>query len=152
MAFLLGLLLTSVNMIAMITNVNIDNEVMNMVKGLAVIIGLILIGLIAWWFFGKHEQEAANAQVKENSQNATVVVNGGYSPSTVVLKKGIPAKVNFDMRDHTACLSHVVFASLGVNKDLTKQKITTVEIPTDQAGEYDFVCGMDMFHGKVIVK
>lgn len=123
-----------------------------MVKVFALIIGIILIALIAWWFFGKHEQAAQSAQVKDNGQKATVVVNGGYSPSTVVLKKGVPGQVDFDMRDHTACLSHVVFDSLGVNKDLTKQKITTVKIPTDKAGEFDFACGMDMFHGKVVVK
>ena len=46
-----------------------------------------------------------------------------------MLKQGIPAKVNFDMNDSTACLSHVVFEQLGVDKDLTKQKITTIDIP-----------------------
>lgn len=119
---------------------------------LAIIIGVVLIGLIIWWFFGRHQESAGHAQQANNEQTATVVVKGGYSPSTVVLKKGVPAKVNFDMQDHTACLSHVVFSSLGVNKDLTKQKITTVDIPTDKAGEIDFACGMDMFHGKVVVK
>ena len=110
---------------------------------ITLIIGIILIGFIIWWFFGKH---------KEATGTATIVVNGGYSPSTVVLKKGVPAQVNFDMRDSTACLSHVVFEQLGINKDLTKQKITTIDIPTDKAGTYNFACGMDMFHGKVIVK
>ncbi|HJA22209.1 cupredoxin domain-containing protein [Limosilactobacillus panis] len=119
---------------------------------LAIIVGVVLIGLIIWWFFGRHQESAGHAQQANNEQTATVVVKGGYSPSTVVLKKGVPAKVNFDMQDHTACLSHVVFSSLGVNKDLTKQKITTVDIPTDKAGEIDFACGMDMFHGKVVVK
>ena len=115
---------------------------------LAIIVGVVLIGLIIWWFFGRHQESAGHAQQANNEQTATVVVKGGYSPSTVVLKKGVPAKVNFDMQDHTACLSHVVFSSLGVNKDLTKQKITTVDIPTDKAGEIDFACGMDMFHGR----
>lgn len=123
-----------------------------MVNILAIIVGVVLIGLIIWWFFGRHQESAGHAQQANNEQTATVVVKGGYSPSTVVLKKGVPAKVNFDMQDHTACLSHVVFSSLGVNKDLTKQKITTVDIPTDKAGEIDFACGMDMFHGKVVVK
>lgn len=123
-----------------------------MVSILAIIVGVVLIGLIIWWFFGRHQESAGHAQQANNEQTATVVVKGGYSPSTVVLKKGVPAKVNFDMQDHTACLSHVVFSSLGVNKDLTKQKITTVDIPTDKAGEIDFACGMDMFHGKVVVK
>ena len=123
-----------------------------MERTLALIIGLVLIGAILWWFFGKHTEAAGDAKVDGGSQVATVVVKGGYSPSTVVLKKGMPGKVQFDMKDSTACLSHVVFDKLGVDKDLTKQPVTTVDIPTDQAGEYNFACGMDMFHGKVIVK
>lgn len=123
-----------------------------MERTLALIIGLVLIGAIPCWFFGKHTETAGDAKVDGGSQAATVVVKGGYSPSTVVLKKGMPGKVHFDMKDSTACLSHVVFDKLGVDKDLTKQPVTTVDIPTDQAGEYNFTCGMDMFHGKVIVK
>lgn len=121
-------------------------------KLMVVLIALILVAFILWWFFGKHTEKVGNSTVSADKQEATVVVNGGYSPSTVVLKKGVPGTVKFDMHDKTACLSHVVFEKLGVDKDLTKQQLTTVQIPTDKAGEYDFACGMNMFHGKVIVK
>lgn len=117
-----------------------------------IIIALLLIAFIVWWFFGKHTESAGKSTIVNDEQTATIVVNGGYSPSTVILKKGIPAQVNFDMHDSTACLSHVVFEQLGVNKDLTKQKITTINISTDKAQTFNFACGMDMFHGKVIVK
>lgn len=123
-----------------------------MLRIAVIIVALFLITFIIWWFFGKHTEVAANSAIVNDEQTATIVVNGGYSPSTVILKKGIPAQVNFDMRDSTACLSHVVFEQLGVNKDLTKQKITTISIPTDKAQTFNFACGMDMFHGKVIVK
>lgn len=119
---------------------------------IALIIGILLIGFILWWFFGKHPESARQATVVNDEQTATITVNGGYSPSTVVLKKGIPAQVNFDMHDSTACLSHVVFEQLGINKDLTQQQVTSIKIPTDKAGTYNFACGMDMFHGKVVVK
>lgn len=118
----------------------------------AIIIGIILIAFIGWWFFGKHAEETGEGEVANNKQTATIVVKGGYSPSTVVLKKGVPAQIKFDMQDSTACLSHIVFEQLGVNEDLTKQKITEVKIPTDKATTYNFACGMDMFHGKVVVK
>ncbi len=125
---------------------------MEILRIAVIIIALFLIAFIVWWFFGKHTESAGKSTIVNDGQTATIVVNGGYSPSTVILKKGIPAQVNFDMHDSTACLSHVVFEQLGVNKDLTKQKITTINIPTDKAQTFNFACGMDMFHGKVIVK
>lgn len=123
-----------------------------MAQIIVLIVAVALIAGIVWWFFGKHEQSSEQAAVANDQQTATVIVQGGYSPEEVVLKKGIPATVNFDMKDSTACLSHVVFDKLGVNKDLTKQPVTSINIPTDKAGEYNFACGMDMFHGKVVVK
>lgn len=125
---------------------------MEILRIAVIIIALLLIAFIVWWFFGKHTESAGKSTIVNDGQTATIVVNGGYSPSTVILKKGIPAQVNFDMHDSTACLSHVVFEQLGVNKDLTKQKITTINIPSDKAQTFNFACGMDMFHGKVIVK
>jgi len=50
------------------------------------------------------------------------------------------------------CMNEVVFKDLGVDKKLDGQKEVTVNIPTDKPGTYNYACGMDMFHGKVIVK
>ena len=123
-----------------------------MAQIIVLIVAIALIAGIIWWFFGKHTESSERAMVNDQHQTATVIVHGGYSPERVVLKKAVPATVNFEMKDGTACLSHVVFSKLGIDKDLTKQPVTSIKIPTDKAGEYNFACGMDMFHGKVVVK
>ncbi|MCI1290248.1 MAG: cupredoxin domain-containing protein [Lactobacillus sp.] len=119
---------------------------------LAAVVVLALIVFIGWWFLGKHEQQAQSAKQTAQKQAAIIKVHGGYSPSTVVLKQGVPAEVKFEMHDQTACLSHVVFEQLGIDEDLTKQAVTTVKIPTNEKKTFNFACGMGMFHGKVVVK
>ena len=123
-----------------------------LVNGLVILAAAALIGLIIWWFFGNFQKSSQQADLANGRQEGQVVVKGGYEPEVLYLKQGVPAEVTFKMEDKTACLSHVVFSSLGVDKDLSKEKLAKVQIPTDKAGEIDYACGMDMFHGKVVVK
>ena len=123
-----------------------------LVNGLVILAAAALIGLIIWWFFGNFQKSSQQADLANCRQEGQVVVKGGYEPEVLYLKQGVPAEVTFKMEDKTACLSHVVFSSLGVDKDLSKEKLAKVQIPTDKAGEIDYACGMDMFHGKIVVR
>ncbi|MBT8804464.1 copper-binding protein [Lactobacillus delbrueckii subsp. bulgaricus] len=123
-----------------------------LVNGLVILAAAALIGLIIWWFFGNFQKSSQQADLANGRQEGQVVVKGGYEPEVLYLKQGVPAEVTFKMEDKTACLSHVVFSSLGVEKDLSKEKLAKVQIPTDKAGEIDYACGMDMFHGKIVVR
>lgn len=123
-----------------------------LVNGLVILAAAALIGLIIWWFFGNFQKSSQQADLANGRQEGQVVVKGGYEPEVLYLKQGVPAEVTFKMDDKTACLSHVVFSSLGVDKDLSKEKLAKVQIPTDKVGEIDYACGMDMFHGKIVVR
>ena len=123
-----------------------------LVNGLVILAAAALIGLIIWWFFGNFQKSSQQADLANGRQEGQVVVKGGYEPEVLYLKQCVPAEVTFKMEDKTACLSHVVFSSLGVDKDLSKEKLAKVQIPTDKAGEIDYACGMDMFHGKIVVR
>ena len=134
-----------------ITIVN-GNEGMILTKIIVLIAGLAIIGFIVWWFFGKHEVAEVSADISDNSQSIDVEVNGGYSPETVVLKQGVPAILNFTRKDKSSCLDRVVFSDFGINQALPINEEQQIEIDTTKPGEYQWACGMDMFHGKVIVK
>ena len=88
-------------------------------------------------------------------QTKKVVVNAenhGYKPETVTFKQGKPAKLKFIPSDNMWSMNEVVFKELGIDEKLDGKKEVTVDIPTDKPGTYNYACGMDMFHGKVVVK
>lgn len=121
-------------------------------KIIALLIGILLIAFISYWFFGKHHTPTATATIKADKQVVNVLVKGGYSPEQIELKQGVPATLNFKRTDASTCLEHIVFPDFGINKTLPKDQTVTITIDTSKAGTYEWACGMNMFHGKVIVK
>ena len=88
-------------------------------------------------------------------QTKKVVVNAenhGYKPETVTFKQGKPAQLKFIPSDNMGCMNEVVFKELGIDEKLDGKKEVIVDILIDKPGTYNYACGMDMFHGKVVVK
>jgi plastocyanin domain-containing protein len=119
-----------------------------------IIIGASLsIAFIVWWFFiAKKSTDVGAILSKDGRQHVTVTVNGGYSPNIVTLKQGIPATIDFYRKDPSGCLSHVVFPDFGINEELPIGQSHQITIDTSTPGEYTYACGMNMFHGKVVIK
>ena len=89
------------------------------------------------------------------NQTKKVVVNAenhGYKPNTVTFKQGKPAQLKFIPSDNMGCMNEVGSKDLNFDTKLDGQKEVTIDIPTDKPGTYNYACGMDMFHGKVVVK
>lgn len=123
-----------------------------MEKVLVVIGASALIWFIVWWFFGKRNTSEGEAVMTNSKQSVEVVVNGGYTPNTVVLKKDVPASIIFDRKDPSGCFEQVVFPDFGVSVHLPVNQKHSMEIDTTKPGEYHYACGMNMFHGKVVIK
>ena len=77
---------------------------------------------------------------------------GGYSPETIVLKKNIQARIIFNRKDPSSCLDQVIFPDFGIYEDLPLGEKHVIEITPEKAGEYGYSCGMNMMHGRMIVK
>lgn len=84
-------------------------------------------------------------------QKATVVVDGGFKPSTINVKAGQPVVLTFDTRQR-GCATSVSFKSLGMSKDLANGKKTVVTFTPKRPGEFSFACPMGMYSGKVVAK
>jgi plastocyanin domain-containing protein len=110
-----------------------------------------LIALVLWYFFG--EREKATAELTQAGvQEIKVTVKGGYSPDVIVVKQGVPVKLDF-FRDETAsCSEQVVFGDFGIARDLAAFRTTSIEFTPQKAGEFTFACGMNMLRGKLIVE
>jgi plastocyanin domain-containing protein len=111
-----------------------------------------LIAAMVWWFFGKPKTEAVSATGDDKMQSVEIVVNGGYTPRIVTLKKGIPATLVFLRKDPSGCLEEVVMPDFGVAQKLPVNKSHEIVINPDTAGEFKYTCGMQMFSGTVVVK
>jgi len=78
-------------------------------------------------------------------------VKGGYSPDVIVVRRGVPVKLDF-FRDETAsCSDQVIFGDFGIARDLPPYKTTAIEFTPDKTGEFTFTCGMNMLRGKLVV-
>lgn len=123
-----------------------------MAQILTVVVGVILIVFIGWWFFGKHSESQATAVTTKDGQTAKVVVNGGFNPAVLKMKKDTPVKLVFNRKDSTTCLEKVVFPDFGVDAELPMNQDVAIPIDTSKAGEFEYSCGMHMFHGKIVIK
>ncbi len=80
-------------------------------------------------------------------QENKVVVKGGYSPDIIVVKKGVPVRLNFYRDETSSCSELIVFSDFGIAKDLPAYQITPIEFVPYKTGEFNFVCGMNMLRG-----
>jgi len=113
--------------------------------------GVGLIGLVLWYFFG--EREGVEASVNAGGvQEVDVTVKGGYSPDTIVVRRGVPVRLNFYRDETSSCSEQVILSDFRIARDLPAYKTTAIEFTPEEAGEFPFTCGMNMLHGKLVVE
>lgn len=117
-------------------------------KIIVILLGVGGIVFTYWFFLMKKDDEAV--VVKTNSVD--IIVDGGYSPEIISVPKGKITKINFIRKDPSSCLEEVVLGDFKIRKFLPLNKKVTIEVTPQKKGEYGFACGMNMFHGKIIVR
>lgn len=114
-------------------------------------VALFSLGGIAftYWFFLMKKEEAAVA-VRNNSVDITV--EGGYSPNVISVPNGKPTTITFTRKDPSSCLEEVVLGDFKIRKYLPLNQKVAITITPQKTGEFGYTCGMNMFHGKIIVE
>ncbi len=119
---------------------------MSIDKIIVAVIGIAGIIFTYWFFLMKREE------VVSVTDAVDITVKGGYNPNTISITKGKTTKIRFTRTDPSSCLEEVVISDFKVKKFLPLNETVEIEVNPKEAGEYNFACGMNMFHGKIIVK
>lgn len=118
---------------------------------LVLALGIAAIAAVNWWFFASH-RPAQVARRQADSQELTVIVDGGYSPAALRAQAGVPLRLTFERKDNSSCSEEVVLPDFGIRRFLPTGTSTTIDIPAPAAGRYEFTCGMGMLRGTLSVE
>lgn len=99
----------------------------------------------------KAQDKPVPATVVKGVQQATVVIDGGYKPSAISVKVGMPVKLTFKLGAKPGCGDVLVIKDLKFKKKLQPGKPEVVKFTPKKAGEMVFECGMGMLKGKVVI-
>lgn len=114
--------------------------------------GLVLIGGIAWFFWGPKGGGYRVPVATSGYQEAMVLVKGGYTPDVIVVEHGKPVRLNFRREESASCSEKVIFGDFNKSAELPEGEIVPVEFLPEEPGEYEFACQMGMLRGKLVVE
>jgi plastocyanin domain-containing protein len=125
---------------------------MNPAQLIAILSGLALTVLIAWYFRFAAKAQTRVAISASGAQEVAITVKGGYSPDVIVVQKGRPVRLMFTRQESAACSEKVLFPDFNQSALLHEGEQVMLEFTPDKPGEYGFQCQMGMLHGKLIVE
>jgi plastocyanin domain-containing protein len=118
-------------------------------------IAVTLLGLaaVAWinWYFFLAGRSSATAVADGGLQRVRVEVKGGYTPSVVRVRAGVPVRLEFHRDETNTCTEEVVLPDFGIRTFLPAHRTTPVSF-TPAEGTYEFTCGMGMVRGKIVAE
>lgn len=114
--------------------------------------GLALIGFVAWFFFLAPHQVATAVSSSGGMQQVDIMVKGGYSPNVIEVERDKPVQLNFYRDEDNSCSEELLLPDFQIRRELAPFQTTAVELLPQQAGTYEFTCGMHMLRGQLVVK
>lgn len=86
-------------------------------------------------------------------QTARITVGElGYQPSRLTLRSAVPARLTFVRTTDKTCGTAVVFPSLNIRRELPLNQSVDIEFTPQKNGNIEFLCGMNMLRGMVVVE
>jgi plastocyanin domain-containing protein len=123
-----------------------------MEKLFVTVAGIVLIFLVNWYFLFSKVRPKQSVLGENRLQEITVRVKGGYDPELIVVKKGVPVRLNFYRDESADCSEILVIGEWEIRKALPAFKTTPIDFTPQKEGEYVFGCGEGMPKGRLIVR
>lgn len=116
------------------------------------LLGTAVILFIIWFFWLKRSTGLRAAETTGGYQEAMILVKGGYTPDTIIVRHGRPVRLNFRREETASCSNKVIFADFQKSAELPTGQTVPVEFLPKEPGEFAFGCPMGMFRGRLIVE
>src|SRR5258705_13523337 len=76
----------------------------------------------------------------------------GYEPSSLKLRRGVPAQLTFIRKVSATCGTQIVISDYDIKRALPLNEPVRVEFTPKKSGTFTFTCGMGMLRGSLIVR
>ena len=114
--------------------------------------GIAVVALIVWFFWLKRSTGHRASETTGGYQEAMILVKGGYTPDTIIVRAGRPVRLNFRREETASCSDKVIFADFQKSAELPTGQTVAVEFLPKEPGEFGFACPMGMFRGRLVVE
>ncbi len=81
-----------------------------------------------------------------------ILVKGGYTPDTILVRAGRPVRLNFWREETASCSDKVIFADFNKSADLPIGTTVAVELLPKEPGVHESACPIRMFRGRLVVE
>jgi plastocyanin domain-containing protein len=116
------------------------------VGGAALAVGVNL------YFFAPRRATIVPPVALEGPQEQRIVVRDGYDPAVIEVQVSRPVRLVFRREEVEGCSDTVLMPEWGIVQRLPAHEDTAVEFTPRTPGEFEFMCGMHMMRGKVVVR
>ncbi len=77
---------------------------------------------------------------------------GVYDKRVIIVKKGIPVELTFSADERAGCGHQLVLRNFNINVVIGRGESKTISFTPNEAGNFEYACGMRMFRGTLVVE
>jgi plastocyanin domain-containing protein len=99
-----------------------------------------------------HAQRRGKRKLPSVQKLTVALTEKGYEPTSLKLRRGIPAQVTFIRRVAATCGTQIVIADYNIKRALRLNEPVLVEFTPKKTGTFAFTCGMGMLRGSLIIR